>query len=55
LSKYEQSIGREYDSPSKDHEEIDIIFKGAQKKMKGDTFIENTIQKVNDHLKANRL
>jgi hypothetical protein len=23
--------------------------------MKGDTFIENTIQKVNDHLKANRL
>jgi hypothetical protein len=55
LSKYEQSIGREYDSPSKDHEEIDIIFKGAQKKMKGDTFIENTIQKVNDNLKANRL
>lgn len=42
-TRFEQSINREYDSPSKDHEEIDFIVKGVQKKSKGNTFIETTI------------
>jgi hypothetical protein len=48
-------MGREYDSPSKEHEEIDFIFKGAQKKMKGNSIVESAIHSVNEHLKNNRL
>lgn len=55
MSRYEQSMGREYDSPSKEHEEIDFIFKGAQKKMRGNSVVENAIHSVNEHLKGNRL
>lgn len=55
ISRYEQSMGRDYDSPSKEHEEIDFIFKGAQKKMRGNSVVESAIQSVNEHLKANRL
>ncbi len=55
ISRYEQSMGREYDSPSKEHEEIDFIFKGAQKKMKGNSIVESAIHSVNEHLKNNRL
>ena len=52
--KFEESINREYDSPSREHEEIDYIVKGVQKKARGNSFIESNIEKVNDHLK-NRL
>ena len=35
----EQSLHRDYDSPSKDQEDIGFIVKGVQKKVKGNTFI----------------
>jgi hypothetical protein len=41
--RFEHSINREYDSPSKDQEEIDFIVKGVQKKGKGNSFIDLTI------------
>lgn len=30
-----------------------MLFKGAQKKMKGNSVVDNAIQKVNQHLKSN--
>ena len=51
----EQSLHRDYDSPSKDQEDIGFIVKGVQKKVKGNTFIENTIEQVNQQLRANQL
>lgn len=53
-SRFEHSINKEYDSPSKEHEEIDFIFQ-ARKKMKGNSAIQSTIEKVEDFLKMNRL
>ncbi len=55
IMRFDQSINREYDSPSKDHEEIDFIVKGVQKKVKGNSHVESIIEKVNDNLKANKL
>lgn len=46
-NRLEGSINREYDSPSKDNEEIDFIVRGVNKKGKGNSFIESTIERVN--------
>lgn len=48
-------MGRDYDSPSKDHEEIDDEIFKRQKKTKGSTVVESAIHSVNEHLKGNRL
>lgn len=53
--EHERSVNREYDSPSKEHEDIDFLIKGAQKKVKGSSVVEQVIAEVNEHLKANRL
>ena len=55
LSRYDYSIHREYDSPSRDNEELDLILANKPKNKKNGSLAEVTINKVYEKLTKNKL
>lgn len=55
ISKYDRSVNRDYDSPSKDHEELDLILGERPKNKKSSNLAEIVIDKVYERLSKNKL
>lgn len=52
-SRYEHSIGKDYDSPCKDNEDLDLILSKRPTRSKGSSYIEGIIDKVYQNLTKN--